>query len=82
MWQPSSDPKWTKYGHAGIIIGDNGDSWVVKSSNLNGDGTITDMGVLAPIWNRPSPNEKRFNYCNETTKTTFLSTSESAPGLS
>ncbi|MGL5753248.1 MAG: hypothetical protein ACRCXT_22080 [Paraclostridium sp.] len=53
---------------------------VVRTSREGGDGTIVDMGSLAPIWNRPSPNEKRFNYCNNTTKTTFLSTSESAAG--
>jgi hypothetical protein len=30
-----------KYGHAGIIIGEDGDNWIIKSANYNVDGKIS-----------------------------------------
>ncbi len=42
VWNPNpQDPKFSKYGHAGVITQDLGDSWEILSSNLNGDGAIT-----------------------------------------
>lgn len=42
VWSPNpKDPVWNKYGHAGIITKDLGDSWEILSSNLKGDGAIS-----------------------------------------
>lgn len=42
VWNPNpSSPKWSKFGHAGVIVGEDGDNWLIKSSNMHGDGAVT-----------------------------------------
>ena len=42
VWTPNPNNKtFAKYGHTGIIMGEAGDNWIVRSSNLNGDWRIT-----------------------------------------
>lgn len=45
-WVPDpSNANFAKYGHAGIIVGEEGDNWVIRSSNLNGDGAVSTDSV-------------------------------------
>lgn len=42
VWTPNPNNKaFAKYWHTGIIMGDAGDNWIIRSSNLNGDGRVT-----------------------------------------
>ena len=41
VWQPAKSGDLAKYGHAGIIVGEDGDNWIIKSANYNVDGRIS-----------------------------------------
>ena len=42
VWQPDpNNAEFSKYGHAGVIVWEDGDNWVIKSSNLEWDGRIS-----------------------------------------
>ncbi len=43
VWQPS--PAYAKWGHAGIIIGEEGNNWIVKNANYRVDGKISTIRV-------------------------------------
>ena len=57
-WVPSGSAEWKKYGHIGVIVGEKGDNWLIKSSNLHGQGEISTVEV---------PKMKILGY-NDTTK--------------
>lgn len=41
VWQPVKSGELAKYGHAGIIVGEDADNWYIKSANYNVDGRIS-----------------------------------------
>lgn len=41
VWQPVKTWELAKYGHAGIIVGEDWDNWIIKSANYNVDGRIS-----------------------------------------
>ena len=42
VWQVKpNDPKWSQYWHTGVIVWDEWDNWIIKSSNINWDGKIS-----------------------------------------
>ncbi len=45
VWQPSKTGAFAKYGHAGIIIGEEGNNWIVKNANYGVDGKISTIKV-------------------------------------
>lgn len=46
VWQPKpQDPEWSKWGHTWVIVGESGDNWIVKSSNLEWKWLISTVTV-------------------------------------
>lgn len=43
VWVPNPNSKaFAQYGHTGIIMGEkDANNWIIRSSNLNGDGRVT-----------------------------------------
>jgi len=42
VWVPDPNNKaFAQYGHTGIILGAQGDNWIIKSSNRLGDGRVS-----------------------------------------
>lgn len=42
VWQPAKSGPLATYGHAGVIVGDDGEgNWLIKSANYNLDGRIS-----------------------------------------
>lgn len=45
VWQPSQKGAFAKYGHAGIIVGEDGNNWIVKNANYKVDGKVSTIRV-------------------------------------
>ena len=86
-WQPNpSNKDFARFGHAGVIVGesDDGNSWHVKSSNINVDGKISVVEVPKNVigWYRNTnlfnkPIEKQF----DDAQTNFLETVDTSKGF-
>lgn len=50
VWKPSNDPRFAQYGHVWVIIWEQWDNWVVKSSNFNGDWRVSTDVVPKSDW--------------------------------
>lgn len=72
VWQPSKDPKYAQYGHAGIIIGEDENRWLIKSSNYKVDGKVSEDWI---------PKDKIQGYKNNAvpTKQMKVGTKEDKP---
>lgn len=45
VWQPAKTGKLATFGHAGIIVGEDGNNWLVKNANYKVDGKISTIKV-------------------------------------
>lgn len=45
VWQPAKTGDLAKFGHAGIIVGEDGNNWLVKNANYKVDGKISTIKV-------------------------------------
>lgn len=45
VWQPAKTGKLATFGHAGIIVGEDGENWLVKNANYKIDGKISTIKV-------------------------------------
>ena len=45
VWQPAKTGKLATFGHAGIIVGEDGDNWLVKNANYKVDGKVSTIKV-------------------------------------
>lgn len=69
VWQPDpNNAEFSKYGHAGIIVGEEWDDWIIKSSNFEWDGRISTVSVpksiisgykSTDVFSKPNPNYSR-----------------------
>lgn len=63
-WKPQGSGE---YGHTGIIVGDDGDNWLIKSSNYTPWTVTTDRIPKSVIWGYYTPNAVKDMYAKAKT---------------